>query len=296
MTDLESTEAEELDPPIIIYHADCPDGFSAMTILNHCLGGSCEIVPGRYGEDPPEVTGRHVWIVDFSYDRDTMEKLWVIAESISMLDHHLTALEAIDWSIGSLDEAVTAAVAGEDFIWLDMEQSGVGMVARFCERVFGFEPPDWVWNVEDRDLWRFELDGTAEVFAALTSYPHEYGLWEGLLSATKEDLRREGVSISRYREQLIETTLATAFRAVIPTGHEVWVAASPYAIGSDVAGRLAKQSDEGWAAYFVTYGNRVRYGLRSRGDVDVEAIAKALGGGGHKSASGFESDLGPSPI
>ena len=295
MTD--TIEAEEQVQPIIIYHADCPDGFAAMTILNYCLGGACELVPGRYKEDPPEVTGRHVWIVDFSYDRDTMEKMWVICESLSMIDHHATADDAIDWSTSDMDEAIALATGGQDFVWINQEMSGAGMVARFCEQVFDdFVAPGWVWNVEDRDLWKFELDDTADVVAALTSYPYEYGVWEGLLDLSANDLADEGFAITRYREQLIEAAMATAYRAIIPTGHEVWVACCPYAIGSDVAGRLAESSEEGWAAYYVNYGTRVRYGLRARDSSEVRSIAEAMGGGGHPQASGFECAMVPVPV
>jgi phosphoesterase RecJ-like protein len=36
--------------------------------------------------------------------------------------------------------------------------------------------------------------------------------------------------------------------------------------------------------------------LRSRGDIDVEAIARSYGGGGHKNAAGFEADADPSQL
>jgi phosphoesterase RecJ-like protein len=36
--------------------------------------------------------------------------------------------------------------------------------------------------------------------------------------------------------------------------------------------------------------DRYKGSLRSRGPVDVERIARGLGGGGHKNAAGFETD------
>lgn len=291
-------------PPIIIHHGGCPDGFTAAMILNFCLGGGCELVRGHYGEDPPEVTNRHVWIVDFSYPHDTLEQIWVVAASVSMLDHHDTAVRDIDFANAhSLEDAVRLAGSDENFIWLDTNQSGAGMVARFCEEAFlvgdesqPFVAPDWVWNVEDRDLWRFDLEHTEDVLGFLTSHPYDYDTWVEFLLVDRAEMARRGAEITRYRNQLISAAVATAYRAVLPTGHEVWVACCPYAIGSDVAGRLAETSDEGWAAYYVNYGHKVRYGLRSRApDIVVNTIAESLGGGGHPQSAGFESDLLPSP-
>lgn len=69
------------------------------------------------------------------------------------------------------------------------------------------------------------------------------------------------------------------------------MAAPSYAIGSDVAGRLAEREPERFVAYFVQYGNRRKYGLRSteRG-FNVAHIAETAGGGGHIHAAGFEEN------
>jgi phosphoesterase RecJ-like protein len=44
--------------------------------------------------------------------------------------------------------------------------------------------------------------------------------------------------------------------------------------------------------YYFWDGKRQVYqvGLRSRNDIDVSAVAKKFGGGGHKQASGFTCD------
>ena len=62
-------------------------------------------------------------------------------------------------------------------------------------------------------------------------------------------------------------------------------------VTSDIVGKLAEEHPDApfAAGFFVTPGGRVVYNLRSRGDFDVGALAKELGGGGHPPAAGFKA-------
>lgn len=51
--------------PLVLYHANCWDGFCAAWIARKALG-ECNFVPVQYGQDPPEVGNREVYILDFS--------------------------------------------------------------------------------------------------------------------------------------------------------------------------------------------------------------------------------------
>lgn len=74
-------------------------------------------------------------------------------------------------------------------------------------------------------------------------------------------------------------------------GHNVPVAAAPYALASDVAGTMAE--GEPFAATYVDGPKGRAFSLRSRGDgLDVSRIAQAYGGGGHRGAAGFLMPLG----
>lgn len=43
--------------------------------------------------------------------------------------------------------------------------------------------------------------------------------------------------------------------------------------------------------WYINKEGKCLCSLRSNGDYDVSAIAKSFGGGGHKNASGFETDI-----
>ncbi|HRE01609.1 MAG TPA: hypothetical protein PLV68_09935, partial [Ilumatobacteraceae bacterium] len=117
----------------------------------------------------------------------------------------------------------------------------------------------------DRDLWRFDLTGTADVFAAVTSRPYTVEAWDEMMWLPIDRLLVEGRAINRWRDQLIEGCVANAYEHTL-FGHRVWVAAAPYAIGSDVAGILAKRNPTLFGAYYVDDGHGRKWGLRSGAD------------------------------
>ena len=49
--------SDEKHIPLVIYHANCWDGFCAAWIARKALG-EIEAYPGYYGQSPPDVTGR----------------------------------------------------------------------------------------------------------------------------------------------------------------------------------------------------------------------------------------------
>ena len=60
---------------------------------------------------------------------------------------------------------------------------------------------------------------------------------------------------------------------------------------SDVGHELANQSGTFGLLWFIDKDNVCRCSLRSNGEYDVSAIAKAFGGGGHRNAAGFTTDI-----
>ena len=82
---------------LCIYHGNCADGFGAATAVRIALGAdSVDFHAGIHGKLPPDVTGRSVIIVDFSYKRELLIEMAEQAESILILDHHKSA--QIDFS------------------------------------------------------------------------------------------------------------------------------------------------------------------------------------------------------
>lgn len=262
---------------LCIYHGNCADGFGAAWAVHYALGDRAAFHAASYGSEPPDIAGRRVYVVDFSYQRDVLLAMAEKAASIVILDHHKTAREALV-DLPANVEAV-----------FDMDRSG----ARITWDYFfpGIEPPRLLQHIEDRDLWRFRLPQTREVQAALFSYPYDFAVWDALMLGDTADLARDGAAIERKHHKDIAELVKVTKRRMVIGGHDVPVANLPYTMSSD-AGHLMAQGESFAACYWDTEASRV-FSLRStEAGIDVATIAQMYGGGGHRNAAGFRVSHG----
>lgn len=261
--------------PLCIYHGNCADGFSAAWVFWHHSAGHAiyDFHAGVYQDPPPDVDDRRVYMVDFAYKLPVMEEIIRRAQSVTLLDHHKSAIDDLAPLRYKLD-------------WrCDIEHSGAMLAWRYC---YGpKEPPALLRHVEDRDLWRFKLEGTREIQAALFSYHYDFELWERLMMGTPiETLRAEGVAIERKHWKDVRELVAVTRHLREIGGYIVPCASLPYTLTSD-AGHMMAKGEPFAACYWDTPEGRV-YSLRSTDEgLDVSEIAKQYGGGGHRNASGF---------
>lgn len=266
----------KLVDPICIYHGGCDDGFGAAYAVWKHYGEKFEYYPGIYQTDPPDTKGRDVLLVDFSYKRPVIEKIAAVAKSVTIVDHHKSAMEDL---VGLDGKHSNIALE------FDMERSGAALA--WLKFQFDHPMPDLIRHIEDRDLWRFDLPGTMLVSMALRSYPQDFKTWDSLMNRPIAELKAEGESIHRwYRVQLENLKKATIWQTI--GGYEVPTVNAQYMFASDLAGELAEENSAPFAACFWdnTFGRT--FSLRSRYDFDVSEIAKQYGGGGHRNAAGFK--------
>src|SRR5690606_21034147 len=79
--------------PLCIYHGNCADGFDAAWAVREALGDAVEFHAGVYQNAPPDVQGRDVIMVDFSYKRPMLDEMVRKARTALVLDHHYTAAD-----------------------------------------------------------------------------------------------------------------------------------------------------------------------------------------------------------
>lgn len=261
---------------LCIYHGNCADGFGAAWAVRHS-GLVSEFHAGVYQEPPPDVTGKRVVMVDFSYKRPVLLEMAKQAKSILILDHHKSAME----DLKNLPPNVETV--------FDMSKSG----ARLAWEHFnpGKEPPKLLGHIEDRDLWRFALPFTREIQANVFSHPYDFEVWDELMRTPVETLVAEGRAIERKHFKDIKELLAVTKRTMEIGGVVVPVANLPYTFSSD-AGHIMAEDAPFAACYWDVADGRV-FSLRSNdGGVDVYKIAVQYGGGGHPRAAGFKVPLG----
>lgn len=292
--------------PLVIYHAGCWDGFCAAWVARKALGKHlCEFHAAHYGTEPPPVRGRVVYMLDFSYPRPIMRQILGAARWVVVLDHHKTA-EAelagiVDEFIQRPDLIATDLEANPNghelpLVWFDMKKSGGRLAWEYFNRQNGPAPSDvtipkapWLVDyTEDRDLWKHALPETHEINAALRSYPLDFELWDEFAEAVgqREMFKREGSAIRRHERQIVQDHIRHA-REIDMDGHTV-KAVNATVLFSEIAGELAKGAPFG-ACYFDRFDGKRQWSLRSDDNgIDVSAVAKAHGGGGHFHAAGFE--------
>lgn len=277
---------------LCIYHGNCADGFGAAWAVRKALGAeNVDFHAGVYQSPPPDVTDRDVIMVDFSYKRDVVAEMAEKARRVLILDHHKSAFEDLGDAFLNADGAGfnydrynrfhTAGV----MVYFDMDRSGAGIAWDFFHP--GKPRPALIDHIEDRDLWRFALDGTRDIQANVFSYPYDFEIWDSLMDAQVQDLIEQGRAIERKHFKDIAELLKVCQRRLEIGGHDVPVASLPYTLTSD-AGHQMAQGEPFAACYWDTERGRV-FSLRSAEDgMDVSAIAKEYGGGGHMNAAGFE--------
>ena len=265
----------------VIYHSRCADGFGAawaahQGLRRRGLRTEVEFVPASYGDAPPEVQpGSKVFVLDFSYPRDVMDKLTLSCE-VLLLDHHATAIREME---------------GANYCHFDMGKSGAHLAWRhFCPDE---EPPDFILYIEDRDLWKWRLPDSREFSAALASYPMSFDVWDTL---EVPQLAQEGRAILRYQESMVEAIAHQAIWKDV-AGYHVPVANSPVLQSEVCEALLAQHPDASFAAAFHQRSADddsagQKWSLRSRPGFDVSQVARQFGGGGHPQAAGFTRPAG----
>ena len=274
------------DVDLVIAHGQCPDGFGAAWSAWSMHGDEIEYYfPVHKREidisEVPDVTGKNVLMVDFAYSNiDFMNELNQKANNMLVLDHHKQNRDDLEGKIDC------------DHIF-DMNRSGARMAWDFFYP--GLEPPLLIKYIEDGDLWRWKHAGSRDFLAAMNSYPQTFENYEWISLLHGNSLTNffnEGAAIRRYRDNVVAKMVEMAVPGdfITPDGqrHLCFAVNCPSKdIVSDVGNKLAYHNiisfmwgyEHGEKEYFAS--------LRSVGEIDVAAIAKQFGGGGHLNASGF---------
>lgn len=258
---------------IVIFHSGCRDGFAAAWAAWLKLGDEdVEYYAASYQTEPPDVSGKRVYIVDFSYKRPVMEKLIEDATEIVVLDHHKTA------------EAELQGLPGCHF---DMNRSGAMMAWDYFHGKDANAP--WpIHYVQDRDLWRWELEESKAVNAYISTLPYDFQAWSDcyykLSWVQAVDLGRV---VLRRTQQYVDAVCEKLPIRIDFEGYNVPLVNAPFMDISEVLDKL-RQGEPFAMSWHQKSDGGFNYSLRSGDDaVDVSEIAKKYGGGGHHNAAGF---------
>lgn len=279
---------------IILYHANCLDGFGSAYIAMKTLNiEEKNTLAMQYDKSAiythllDFISGkklRTVYILDFSLPIHLMETLSTIAKKVVLIDHHKTAIEMYEgWKHPKNIELI-----------LNINYSGVGLTAKY----FNYPVTRWVTYIQDRDLWKFNYKNSKAFCAKISKITKNFETWNTVLNSIIlspsyfTHFIEEGEKLLEKNEALINSYLEQSFSYLIDSIHAglaCIIKEKDRCILSELGHKLAEKSGTFGAIITEkadgTLSNIIS--LRSIGNYDVEKLAKLQGGGGHKNAAGY---------
>jgi len=260
---------------IVIYHAECLDGFTAAWAVWKKLGERAAYAPAFYQQPLPEdLKDKEVYMVDFSYPAEVVVKLKAANKKVVIIDHHRTAAES--------------AKAADEHLF-DLNHSGAYLAWQYFHP--GKQMPALVRYVEDGDLWMFKMPEARAVLACLSLEKFSFSGWEKLaremeVITRRREMVQKGKLIMLYEQAIIDFVAKEA-ELVEFEGRKVLAVNFSYKpLTSELAHTLYKKKPP-MSIVWREMGGEKRISLRSDGTVDVSAMAQKYGGGGHKAAAAF---------
>jgi len=275
------TETNEI---LVIYHADCLDGYGAAWSAFCKLHNQPRYIAAKHGEPMPDFeAGAIIYILDFCYAPQLLQQACEKAGQIILIDHHVTAMDEFE------SYFKTQTMPGNLSVNFDMTRSGCVLAwQHFFNDV---KPPKILLHIQDRDLWQFKIDGTREITAAL--YEKMPLNFTDFGSLDLVDLLSHGRILLEQFMGMVNR-LAKSAHPVTVNGREGLAVNAPSFFSSELGQIVAAKS--GTFALIYSYDgnkNKWSYSLRSIGDYNVGEMAKYFGGGGHKNAAGFSLQNNP---
>lgn len=261
-----------LEDIVVIYHANCQDGFGAAYAAWKKFGDQAAYCPSKVQDSvPPGLNDKEVYILDYSYDQATLEELRKRNRKVVVIDHHQSAKEAVTtFSENVFDDSHSGAVLA----WQYFHHNSPA--------------PKLLQHIEDSDLWAFKLPETKSVVAHLWQHVREFAVWDQLFTDLEDpqEFRKfveKGDFILEQKQKYVQELL-TYKASVEFAGHQSLAVncARPYR--SDVGNALAEETGT-FGIVWYHYEGAWHISMRSVGDFDVSKLAEQYGGGGHKNAA-----------
>ncbi len=275
---------------LVIYHGSCDDGFGGALAFNLAFGKDADYYAGYYGDPLPDVTGKEVYIVDFSYSEEEIYRAANTAKKLVWLDHHASIQELA----AKVSETTDKDKVTVEF---DNNRSGARIAYDYLLSVVTdgriiaeLDDREWFFDyIQDNDLWTFKLSDAKAFSLAVRSYKQDFNVWYELsMPETKESLFTEGRTLQKFWNAKVDEITGLAYEKTV-LGHKVYVANCNGMFASDAGNAMCQGKPFSVTWWYDGKRKQFVFSLRSDNDgLDVGELAKSVGGGGHKHAAGFK--------
>lgn len=286
-------------PTHIVHHGHCPDGTVAAWLIGRSITGPCQYYPYAHSQPAPEPVGGTVWVLDVAFDATTLERWAERCDRVIVLDHHLTNAERLAHLNQPLGETL-AQISDPSWrglaVTIDMQRSGAGLAAEAAATIFtDTQTPEFILDIEDRDLWRWARSRSRDVCAAVDHAVTGLDLdatldaLDSIATQPRDDLTALGAALNASFDAAVEELCECAEQVRVGHWDVPLVEVPEKRYGSHVGHMLLdRYPDAPFAGYWYRENGNVHVGLRSSDNrVDVAHVASDFGGGGHRNAAGL---------
>ncbi len=258
---------------VVVYHGKCPDGFGGAYAAWKKFGDTATYIPAVHGAPVPDLAGKEVYMIDFSYPQEVLLDIEHAAKKFVVLDHHIGARDAV--------------VSVREHIF-DNDHSGSGIAWKY------FHPeiplPRLLAYIEDNDLWRHSLPHGKEIAAYIGTLQFAFTSFDAIIQKVQSEdgfaeIVQKGTSFAEYYEYNVTHLLEYA-ELVQFDEFTVFAVNSPRLFRSELGHRLATKHAPFAIVWYASEG-KWHFSLRGDGTIDVSEIARRRGGNGHHDAASF---------
>jgi oligoribonuclease NrnB/cAMP/cGMP phosphodiesterase (DHH superfamily) len=276
---------------IVLYHANCMDGFASAWAHNYLVGRQMQDVeyhPMKYDEPlPVSVIGHNVVMLDYSMKLDRVAALCEQCNEVLIIDHHATAIEDLT---ATEEDGIAPILYPNLTLILDKKHSGCMLTWNFFVDL-DRDVPKFLQLIEDRDLWLFNNTSSEAFHAKASTMNRAFDVWDDFVHLDNlAEIINTGRSILSYEDSLVASIAATRYLGQL-NGNLAVFCNCPAALTSKTGDFLLKTHEVDLAVMYFKSDNIIKYSLRSTDKVNSAKIAESLGGGGHAKAAGFSTRL-----
>jgi len=260
---------------VVLYHANCPDGFGAAWAAWKKFGNKAEYITTEPRTLPKEkLEDADIFVLDNSFSTEVQEMLRKNNKSVVIIDHH----ESSEQDVKIFPENI-----------FDIKHSGAVLAWKY------FHPqkeiPLFLKYVEDVDLWKFKLPYVHQISSFISANQLDFTVWNKLArdiqdAASRKNIVKIGSYIEQYKDGAVNEILKKA-RVVRFGGYDTLAVNSSIGrLVSELGNRMCIKMPPIAIVWHMS-GDELIVSLRSDGTVDVSKLAAKFGGGGHNASSGF---------
>ncbi len=259
---------------VVFYHADCTDGFTSAWVAWKKFGDTAEYIASFHDDEPVFLEGKEIYTIDITFPEVVTMRLMKDNKRVTAIDHHISTKE-------------TTLITHKPSFSLDHSGSTLAWKYFFPDD----QIPQFLLNVEDRDLWRKKIPSSPVLYAYLDLFDFNFEIWDKLIKDfevldKRNKILETGQLLLKYEEKRMDRHINKNAMLVVFEGHKTYaINESGYA--SQIGERLSEVLPPISIIWRQNKNGLIIVSLRGSGDVDVSELAKKYGGGGHKNSAAF---------